>query len=198
MILTTNLYCTCRREILSTNLGAVGDNWPLSIKAYLCVLTTMVVIVYSLVAVNCRILLTVDHTISMTLRSCMRFSVSVLTALVARFLRIQAGYLLPADTIWMFVSIGAYCALNGELTVASYTSTMKIATYESCICLHSSLQYALRVVVFTPLSDTWGGKCQVVGFEARRVVPDANILRLLKLFLIGSNSVSEFTDLKIV
>ena len=94
MILTTNLYCTCRREILSTNLGAVGDNWPLSIKAYLCVLTTMVVIVYSLVAVNCRILLTVDHTISMTLRSCMRFSVSVLTALVARFLRIQAGYLL--------------------------------------------------------------------------------------------------------
>ena len=54
----------------------------------------MVVIVYSLVAVNCRILLTVDHTISMTLRSCMRFSVSVLTALVARFLRIQAGYLL--------------------------------------------------------------------------------------------------------
>ena len=49
-----------------------------------------------------------------------------------------------------------------------------------------------------PLSDTWGGKCQAVGLEARRVVPDANILRLLKLFLFGSNSVSEFTDLKIV
>lgn len=126
-------------------------------------------------------------------------SVSVFTALFARFLRTEAGYLLPADTIWMLVSIGTYCALNGELTVASCTSTIKIATYESCICLHSSFQYALRVVVFTPFSDTWG-----VNVRLSACKRDVLCLMLIYFgysnssYLFGSSSVSEFTDLKIV